>query len=160
MNPAVSNPSLIEGVLTKRALALLVDVCVIVVLWTFFAILLGVFGLLTLGLGWGLFAVLPVVPFLYHFLTLAKYGATPGQRFMGLAVRRFEDLGPPTPLEAFVCTLCFYATMAVSGGILLLAALVTDGKRTLHDIVSGLIVVRADAAPYDPTGISGGAYRG
>ena len=103
------------------------------------------FGLLTLGLGLPLLGVLPFVPFCYHLLFVAgPASATPGQQALGLVVRRNDDLGRPTPLQAFVYTLVFYLTLATTG-LLLLVALFTVRHRTLHDLASGLVVVRARA---------------
>ena len=68
------------------------------------------FGLLTWASGCRYSAVLPVVPFCYHLLFLAaRHRATPGQALLGLTVRRDDDLGPPTALQALVFTLVFYA---------------------------------------------------
>ena len=133
---------LTEGVLTRRLIAALIDACIIAVMvaagWVFCLI----FGLLTLGLGWALFLVLPAIPVAYHVLSVAGLGATPGQAMMGLAVRRADDLGPPTMLQAVISTVGYYITLA-SGGLVLLVALFTRGKRTLHDYASGLMVVRS-----------------
>jgi len=63
---------------------------------------------------------------------------------MGLTVRRDFDLGPPTGLQALISVLVFYVTLATSG-LLLLVALFTVRHRTLHDLLSGLVVVRARA---------------
>ena len=71
--------------------------------------------------------------------------ATPGQAMFGLMVRRDDDLGPPTLAQAVISTLVFYLTLATSG-LLLLVALFTERKRTLHDLVSGLVVVRTRAS--------------
>ena len=101
------------------------------------------FGLLTLGLGLPLLGVLPFVPFCYHLLFVAgPSSATPGQQALGLVVRRNDDLGRPTLAQAFVFTLVFYVTLATTG-LLLLIALFTVRRRTLHDLASGLVVVRA-----------------
>ncbi len=67
--------------------------------------------------------------------------ATPGQSMLGLIVRRNDDFGQPTRLQALVSTLLFYLTLATSG-LLLLVALFTVRRRTLHDLLSGLVVVR------------------
>ncbi len=136
---------LIEGVLTRRVFAWLIDVLlimlIVVALW--FALVL--FGLLTLGLGLPLLGILPFVPFCYHMLFLAgPASATPGQQALGLIVRRNDDLGRPTPVQAVVSTLLFYVTLATSG-LLLLVALFTVHRRTLHDLLSGLVVVRTRA---------------
>ena len=68
--------------------------------------------------------------------------ATPGQQALGLVVRRNDDLGQPMLAQAFVFTLVFYVTLAATG-LLLLIALFTVHRRTLHDLASGLVVVRA-----------------
>ena len=136
---------LTQGVLARRVFAWLLDVLLIglilVALW--FVLLL--FGVLTLGLGLPLLGVLPFVPFCYHLLFVAApASATPGQQALGLVVRRNDDLGRPTPVQAFIYTLLFYLTLATTG-LLLLFALFTVRHRTLHDLASGLVVVRARA---------------
>jgi uncharacterized RDD family membrane protein YckC len=145
---------LTEGVLTRRCLAWVIDVLVIAMLvWVLWWVLV-MFGLLTLGLGFAVVGILPWVPFLYQFLSLlGSTSATPGQRIMGLAVRRFDDLGPPSALQALVFVVVFYVTMATSG-LLLVVALVTSRHRTLHDLLSGLVVVRARALTAMATGLN------
>jgi uncharacterized RDD family membrane protein YckC len=138
----VRDEEFIEGVMMRRCLAWLIDVVLIGVIFALLAMVLLVFGLLTLGLGLGAMAILPAVPFLYHFLSLLRpASATPGQAALGLTVRRDEDLGPPTGLQALIFTVVFYLTMATSG-LLLLVALFTVRHRTLHDLASDLVVVR------------------
>ncbi len=133
------------GVLSRRCFAWLTDVVVLSILVTALWFLLFAFGLVTLGLGFGAMAVLPFVPFLYHFISLLSGGsATPGQRMMGLTVRRDFDLGPPNALQALISTLGYFVTLMTSG-LLLLVTLFTPRRRTLHDIVSGLVVVRTEA---------------
>ena len=141
----VDDDWLTGGVIPRRVFAWLIDLLVIgLVLGVLFLVLL-LFGLLTLGLGLPLLGALPVVPFCYHWLFVAgASSATPGQQALGLVVRRDDDLGRPTPVQAFVYTLIFYLTLAATG-LLLLVALVTVRHRTLHDLASGLVVVRARA---------------
>jgi uncharacterized RDD family membrane protein YckC len=132
----------ISGVMSRRCLAWLLDAVLIGLLIGALFLVLLLFGLLTLGLGFGAMAILPAVPFLYHFLSLLRSAsATPGQLVMGLTVRRDEDLGPPTGLQALIFTVVFYLTLATSG-LLLLIALFTVRHRTLHDLASDLVVVR------------------
>jgi uncharacterized RDD family membrane protein YckC len=142
---AITADYLTGGVLFKRALAWLADVLLIAILvWVLWWVL-ALFGILTLGIGFGAMAILPWVPFLYNYLSLlSQASATPGQRIMGLVVRRNADLGPPGPLRALVYVLLYYLTLATTG-LLLLVALFTVRHRTLHDLASGLVVVRADA---------------
>ena len=151
--PAMSNSGLTQaamdewltgGVLPRRVLAFLLDLLLIGVLvaalWAGFLL----FGLLTLGLGFPLLGLLPAVPPLYHFLSLASpLSATPGQAMLGLVVRRNDDLGRPDVLEALISVIGFYVTLAL-GAILLVVALVTTRRRTLHDMAAGLVVVRTD----------------
>lgn len=134
---------LTEGVLARRVVAWFLDallICAIMVaMW--FGLLL--FGVITLGLGMPLLGVLPFVPFCYHlFSLLGPMSATPGQTALGLVVRRNDDFGRPMPLQAIVSTLLYYITLATTG-LLLLVALFTVRRRTLHDLASGLVVVRA-----------------
>jgi uncharacterized RDD family membrane protein YckC len=137
--------ALTDSVLTRRLFAWLVDLTMIGIILAVMWAVLFTFGIMTLGLGMPLLGLLPVGPFLYHFGFLAgPMSATPGQALFGLTVRRNEDLGPPTALQAVISTLLYYLTLATSG-LLLLIALVTVRKRTLHDLISGLVVVRSRA---------------
>jgi uncharacterized RDD family membrane protein YckC len=154
MNPTDEN-WLTEGVLTRRVFAWLIDVLLIALICVALWFVLMLFGLLTLGLGLPLLGILPFVPFGYHLLFLAgPPSATPGQSALGLVVRRNDDFGRPTPVQAVVSTLLFYATLATTG-LLLLVALFTIRRRTLHDLVSGLVVVRAHRLRAGP--LTGGA---
>ena len=144
-NPYLDDDLLTGGVMSRRCVAWLFDIFLIgVLVWVLWWILV-LFGVLTLGLGFGAMSILPFVPFCYHFLSLlGASSATPGQQMMGLTVRRDDDLGPPTALQALASVLLFYLTLATSG-LLLLVALFTSRHRTLHDLVSGLVVVRVGA---------------
>jgi uncharacterized RDD family membrane protein YckC len=144
-NPHLDEDYLTAGVMTRRCIAWVFDAFLIAILiWTLWWILV-MFGVLTFGLGFGAMSILPLVPFCYHFLSLlGSSTATPGQQMTGLTVRRYIDLGPPTALQALASVAVFYLTLATSG-LLLLVALFTRQHRTLHDIVSGLVVVRVRA---------------
>jgi uncharacterized RDD family membrane protein YckC len=136
---------LTQGVMIRRVFAWLIDVLVLALILGALALVLVMFGLLTLGLGLPLLGALPFVPFCYHLLFVAgRSSATPGQQALGLVVRRDDDLGSPSFAQAFVYTLGFYLTLATTG-LLLLVALFTVRHRTLHDLASGLVVVRARA---------------
>lgn len=136
---------LLEGVLLRRVWAWLIDLLlvggIVAVLWV---VLVG-FGLLTLGLGLPLLGLLPVVPLAYHVLFVAGgRSATPGQVMMDLVVRRDQDLGRPSLLQAILFTAGLWLTLG-AGVVWLAAALLTTRHRTLHDLVSGVVVVRARA---------------
>ena len=138
------NP-LLEGVLPRRVAAWLIDLALIAVLTAIAWVILFLFGLLTLGLGFPLLGLLPVIPFIYHVAFIAgRRAATPGQALMDLATCRDIDLGPPTLVQAVLFTVGMYLTIA-AGFVLFAVALVTVRNRALHDILSGLTIVRARA---------------
>ena len=136
---------LTEGVLTRRIFAWCIDLVVIGILVAVAWVLLFTFGLLTLGLGFPLLALLPAIPFAYHVLFVAGAGAaTPGQALLDLVVRRDADLGPPGLLQAVIFTAGLWLTLG-SAFLLLIVAPFMPRKRALHDIVAGLVVVRKRA---------------
>lgn len=140
---------LTEGVPLRRVWAWLVDFLLIAVLAAVLWVVLFAFGLLTFGLGMPLLGTLPLVPIAYHILFVATSGATPGQSFMGLIVRRNEDLGPPDFARAALFTVGLYVTLA-AGVIWLGVAFFTLRRRTLHDILAGVVVVRKRALTAAP----------
>lgn len=150
--------ALVTGVRTRRCLGWLVDLVLVAVLvvsaWWSLALL----GLITFGLGWSLLGLVPLIPFAYHTLFLSStLSATPGQALFGLIVRRNDDLGQPSFLQAVISTLVFYLTLATSG-LLLLVALVTERKRTLHDLAAGLVVLRTSAWRHWALTTGGGSW--
>lgn len=157
-DPRLQDPAFTDGVLSRRAIAWLLDAMLIAVVavCVWFACLL--FGILTLGLGWMAFGVIPAIPFVYNLLFLVGgMSATPGQAMMGLTVRQYDTLEPPNGAQALVSTIGYYVTLATSG-ILLLAALLTNRHRTLHDVVSGLVVVRGGVLRSMPLTTRGGGW--
>ncbi len=128
-----------RGIPARRALAYLIDVLILM--------LVGVIVLLLKILSFGLLAPLLSVlmlalPLVYHSLTVAAVrGATPGQRAMGLRVVREADGGPVTFPRALLLTFLFYATLALTGGLLLLWCLFDRRGRCLHDSLCGVLVV-------------------
>ncbi len=141
---------LTAGTMFGRCVAFLLDAFTIGVLWLLCAWVLGMFGILTLGLGFGLWPLLAWLPFCYHlFSILGANHATLGQRAMGLTVRRNDDLGPPTLAQAVVSTVLFYVSIGFSG-VPLVLALFTTRHRTLHDMLSGLVVIHRNALQFPP----------
>ena len=134
--------ALLAGVRRRRVFAWLVDIVLIGFLALSWVMLLVGLGFLTFGLTWGLLGWVPLIPLLYNWLWVASpASATPGQMLMGLIVRRDADLGRPSPLQAAVSALGYEVTIA-AGAVWFAVSLVTTHKRCLHDLVSGLVVVR------------------
>src|ERR1051325_6245300 len=87
-----TNPELFEGVLPRRVVAFLIDFVVIAVPIVFAAMFIFAFGLVTLGLGWALYWLLPpacvVWAIVYFGATLGSpRSATIGMRVMDLEMR-------------------------------------------------------------------------
>ncbi len=134
-----------EGVRTRRVFAFLLDYLFIGLLVIPFAVLVLLLGILTLGLGWALFGVLgPIVALIYIWSTLggAKQ-ATPGMQLMGLRLDRLDER-PVDGLLAVVHTVLFWAGNAILTPLILLVSLFADRKRTLHDLLLGTVVTRAE----------------
>jgi uncharacterized RDD family membrane protein YckC len=147
----IEDDLLTRGVLARRALAWCVDAFLLAIIVAAFWTTGLVFGVMTLGFGMPLLGLMPLVPLAYNCLFLVSpLSATPGQALFGLRVRRNDDLGPPNFAQAVVSTLIYYLTLA-TWGLLLLVALFTVRRRTLHDMLSGLVVVR-DRALTPPAG--------
>lgn len=146
----VDHPLLIEGVLWRRCWAWVLDIVFIAIVGSALWIMLLALGILTLGLGFALMAMLPAVPLAYHILFVAgRRHATPGQALLGLVVRRDLDLGPPSLGQAIIFTGGLWITLGIGFWPLLLA-LFTDRHRALHDIVAGVTVVRREALTRQP----------
>ncbi len=150
---AAFEDALVQGVLVRRVFATLVDFLLCGIAAGVLVVLGTILGVLTLGLGFGLLVLLPAIPVLYTWFFVARMSATPGQRLMGIAVRRDDTLGPPDGIEALVWALGYALTLALTFGLLwLLVVFFTRRKRALHDIIPGLVVVRADALAAGPPG--------
>lgn len=136
-----------SGVLTSRLFAWLIDL-VIIAIWTvMLAIIVFALGVVTLGLGWLLFAlVVPASGILYSMVTVGgSKQSTIGMRVLGMRVVR-ADGGRVDVITAGVHALFFY--IAASTGLLWLADVVIgviDGRgRMGHDYLAGLVVVWND----------------
>jgi len=144
MPDPATHPELFDGVMGRRACAYLVDVCVIgalmVAVWIVFALLTVVsFGLLGPGL-WFLFGLIPLT---YHTLLVGgRHGATVGMRLFDLELRSWDG-EPPTLLQALAHAVLFYLTIGATCSLILLFALINRRRRTLHDVLSGMLMVRS-----------------
>lgn len=131
---------------TRRVMAFFIDYVIILLLMIPFAILVFLLGIVTLGLGWMLFAVFgPFVALTYVAMTLGGgRQATVGMQMTGIRLARLDGLRID-PLLAIVHTVLFWAGNVFTSGLILLATLVLDRKRTVHDLLLGTVVVRDKA---------------
>lgn len=139
----ISEPQYYDGLLSRRVVAYFLDLLFIGLLWMAAVVAGTIVKVISFGLLTPLvLLVLAVLAPAYHVLTVAGPGrATPGMRLMGLEVRTFDG-DRPTWLHALVQIVLFYATISVTGGLVLLVVLFNRHRRTLHDIFSHLLVLR------------------
>jgi uncharacterized RDD family membrane protein YckC len=136
---------LYEGVRTRRIFAFLIDYAIVLLLMIPFGFLVLLLGLLTLGFGWVLFGILfPAVALSYVWTTLGgPRQATKGMQAMSIHLERLDG-GQVDGMLALVHSVLFWAANAVLTPLILLATLVLDRKRTVHDLLLGTVVVRSD----------------
>jgi uncharacterized RDD family membrane protein YckC len=139
---------LTAGVISRRFWAYLIDLVVVAVWIVLLCIAIFVFGLLTLGLGWGLYTLLPLTALsfvLYNAVTIGgRNQATVGMRTMGLRV--VDPSGRPVSmLAAAVHALLFY--VAISTFLLwacdVLVGFFRDDRRFVRDLLTNMIVIRS-----------------
>ncbi|SFJ07222.1 RDD family protein [Aerobium aerolatum] len=134
---------LYQGVRTRRMVAFLIDYAIVGLLLIPFSILVAIFGLITLGIGWALFSILfPAVALAYIWNTVGgPRQATVGMRIMDIRLERLDGK-PIDGLLAVVHSVLFWAANVVLTPFILLATLFLDRKRTVHDLLLGTVVVR------------------
>ncbi|MGU3576351.1 RDD family protein [Brucellaceae bacterium C25G] len=144
-NLQLTDYALYDGVRTRRIFAFLIDYAIIIMLTIPAAILIAILGVLTLGLGWMLFAIIfPLVALSYIAFTLGgEQQSTLGMRAMNIRLMRLDGLRVDSML-AIVHTVLFWALNTVLTPLILLATLFLDHKRALHDLLLGTVVVRSD----------------
>ena len=147
---AYVTPELYDGVLTKRAFAFLIDVVIISIPVVLATIFIAVFGVVTLGLGWGLFWLLSpasiVWPVIYYGWTLGgPHSATVGMRMLGLQMRMANGQHGYFVLGC-AHALLFWASVSLLTPVVLLVAFFNRRRKLLHDFVLGTEVVNADIA--------------
>lgn len=138
----LERPGLYDGLAWRRVVGYLVDLAVLAVLYGCAWLIVGLVGVLSFGLltpfGVVLLAVLPVA---YHGGCVGRWGATPGMRLMDLEVRDWTG-APPGYLQGFLAAALFYVSVAATMWLVLVVALLNDRRRTLHDFLAGIVVVR------------------
>lgn len=141
---------LTRDVWPRRIVAFLVDVVAIAILAAAIGWVIVVLGVLTLGLGFLLLHLTPLIPPVYYVLWLRTRGAaTPGQRLLGLTVRQDETLiladpARPSLAQAIAWTVLLGLSFALSM-VPFLVMFATRRRRAAHDLLSGLTIVHATA---------------
>ncbi len=141
----VANPELFEGVLPRRFIAFVIDVIILaiplIVVWVF----IFAFGIVTLGLGWALFHLMPLVSLLwalfYYGSTLGSpASATIGMRAMDLELRTWYG-APSYFVLGAVRAVVYWISVSVLTPLILLVGFFNSRRRLLHDILVGTVVI-------------------
>jgi uncharacterized RDD family membrane protein YckC len=140
-----TNPELFEGVLARRVVAFLIDFIIIAVPIVMAAMFIFAFGIVTLGLGWALYWLLPpasvIWALVYFGLTLGgRRPATLGMRVMDLEMRTWYG-APAYFVLGAVHAIGFWFTVSFFTPFILLVAFFNRRKRLLHDILLGTVVI-------------------
>lgn len=142
----LDEPALYAGIRMRRVFGYAVDLFLIAILWTaawFGATLLGI---VTLGLLWPVLVVaVGFVPLAYYSLTIAgPSSATIGMRLFDVEVRSWTGKRPDI-WQALIMTVLYMITVWPTGLLILLVSLFDRRARTVHDMLSGTVVIRASA---------------
>jgi uncharacterized RDD family membrane protein YckC len=145
----VANPELFEGVLLRRVAAFIIDLIVIAIPLVLATIVIFVFGLLTLGLGWALFWLLSpgsvIWALFYYGLTLGSpASATLGMRAMGIEMRTWYG-GPLYFVLGAVHAVVFWVSVSVLTPFIVIVGLFNGRKRLLHDMLVGTVLINNPA---------------
>jgi len=141
----VLNPELFEGVLSRRVVAFMIDFLVIAVPVVLAAMFIFAFGIVTLGLGFALYWLLPpatvVWAIVYFGVTLGgTRSATIGMRVMDLEMRTWYG-APAYFVLGAVHAIGFWFTVSFFTPFILLVAFFNQRRRLLHDILLGTVVI-------------------
>ncbi|HEX2216238.1 MAG TPA: RDD family protein [Xanthobacteraceae bacterium] len=147
-DPAVQ-PEYFEGVLPRRMIAFCIDVVVLAVPVLLGALFIFLFGIVTLGLGWFLFWLLPPVSVIwavlyYGFCFGSPASATLGMRAVDLEMRTWYGDRAYFLLGA-VHAVVYWILVSTLTPLILLVALFNSRRRLLHDMLLGTIVVNNEA---------------
>jgi uncharacterized RDD family membrane protein YckC len=140
-----ANPELFEGVLARRCMAFLIDLVILAVPVLFAAIFIFIFGLLTLGLGWALYAVfypaMVIWAVVYYGMTFGSAAsATVGMRVMDIEMRTWYG-APAYFVLGAVHAVVYWLTVSFLTPFILLVAFFNDRRRLLHDMLVGTVVI-------------------
>jgi len=140
-------PELFRGVLTRRAIAFLIDLVVLSIPVILAVMFIAVFGLVTLGLGWALFWLVSpasvIWAVIYYGASLGgPHSATMGMRVMDLELRTWYG-GPSYFVLGAMHAVLFWISVSFLSPLVLLVGLFNGRRRLLHDIILGTVVINS-----------------
>jgi uncharacterized RDD family membrane protein YckC len=140
-----TQPELFEGVLARRVVAFIVDFVIISIPVVLAAMFIFAFGIVTLGLGFALYWLLPsatvIWAIVYFGVTLGgPASATLGMRVMDLEMRTWYG-APAYFVLGAVHAVAFWFTVSFFTPFVLLVAFFNERGRLLHDIILGTVII-------------------
>ena len=144
-----ANPELFEGVLARRVVAFAIDFIIIAIPVVLAAMFIFAFGIITLGLGWALYWLLPAISvvwaLVYFGVTLGSdRSATVGMRVMDIEMRTWYG-APAYFVLGAVHVIAFWFTVSFFTPFVLLVAFFNERRRLLHDIMLGTVIINNPA---------------
>jgi uncharacterized RDD family membrane protein YckC len=147
MRPALPDPAtapeLFEGVLTRRVIAVVIDLIAMGTMILAFGLLGLIAGFLTFGLAWlALVFVVPATIVLYYGATLGSAKrATVGMQMMDIVLTPTRG----QPLDGWMAIIhagVFWITAWISLPLSLVFTLFTPRRQMIHDLIVGTLMVR------------------
>jgi uncharacterized RDD family membrane protein YckC len=139
------DPELFDEVPARRVIAFFIDILVIMVPVILAGMFIFLFGVVTLGLGWALFALLGpgavIWALVYYAMTLGSAAsATIGMRAVDIEVRTWYG-APCYALLGAVRAVVFWVLLSSLTPLVLVVAFFNERRRLLHDILLGTVVI-------------------
>jgi uncharacterized RDD family membrane protein YckC len=140
-----ANPELFDGVPARRVVAFLIDLIILAIPMVLLAMFIFAIGVVTLGLGFILYGLMPVVSILwaifYYGMTLGSpRSATIGMRVMDLEMRTWYG-APAYFVLGAVHAIVFWVTVSALSPLVLVVCFFNDRRRLLHDMLVGTVVI-------------------
>jgi uncharacterized RDD family membrane protein YckC len=141
----MTQPELFDGVLARRVVAFVIDFIVISIPVLLAAMFIFAFGIVTLGLGFALYWLLPTATVIwaivYFGVTLGgPTSATIGMRVMDLEMRTWYG-APAYFVLGAIHAIAFWFTVSFFTPFVLLVAFFNERRRLLHDIMLGTVII-------------------
>jgi uncharacterized RDD family membrane protein YckC len=140
-----TQPELFEGVLARRVVAFAIDFIVIAAPVALAAMFIFAFGIITLGLGFALYWLLPsatvIWAVVYFGVTLGgPHSATFGMRVVDLEMRTWYG-APAYFVLGAVHAVAYWFTVSFFTPFVLLVSFFNERRRLLHDILLGTVII-------------------
>jgi uncharacterized RDD family membrane protein YckC len=146
-DPALQ-PEYFEGVLARRMIAFCVDVVILALPVLLATIFIALFGVVTLGLGWLLFWLLPAGAVIWAVVYYGAcfggpHSATVGMRMVDLEMRTWYG-SPAYFLLGAAHAVVYWISVSALTPLILLVGLFNERRRLLHDFLLGTVVVNSE----------------